>query len=189
MLWGDFEMKWLLRGIFLIFLIFAAVIMAGFFMSPLQSIERSIEIEAYPEDVFPFINNLQAYSQWSPLYAQIVDAQIVYGGADAGNGQTMAWQGSEGAYPFGSQEIIQSQPGEFVQLKTNLAGRAATATHAILPLDGDRGVTVLTKSEIELGGFPYLDRVRSKLRQGWFDNQFDQSLIRLKTVSENYAGG
>jgi len=100
----------------------------------------------------------------------------------------MAWQGSEGAYPFGSQEIIQSQSGEFVQVKVNLSGRAATATHAILPLEDGNGVTVLTKSEIELGGFPYLDRVRTKLRQGWFDKQFDQSLMRLKTVSENYAG-
>ena len=182
-------MKWLLRGIFFIFLVFAGLILAGFLMSPVQSIERSIEIEAYPEDVFPFINNLQSYSQWSPLYAQIADAQIVYGGADAGNGQTMAWQGSGGDYPFGSQEIIQSQPGEFVQLKINLSGRAATATHAILPLDDGSGVTVLAKSEIELGGFPYLDRVRTKLRQGWFDDQFDQSLIRLKTISENYEGG
>jgi len=182
-------MKWLLRGIFLIFLIFAGVITAGYFMPSVQMIERSIEIDAYPEDVFPFINDLQAYSQWSPLYAQITDAQIVYGGADTGNGQTMAWQGSAGDYPFGSQEIIQSQAGEFVQLKVNLSGRVATATHAILPLEDGKGVTVLTKSEIELGGFPYLNRVRTKLRQGWFDDQFDQSLTRLKTISENYAGG
>ena len=188
-LWKGNEMKWLLRGIFLIFLIFAGLITAGYFMPPIQSIERSIEIEAYPEDVFPFINDLQSYSQWSPLYEQISDAQIVYGGAEAGNGQTMAWQGSSGTYPFGSQEIIQSQAGEFVQVKLNLSGQSATATHAILPLDNGNGVTVLTKSEIELGGFPYLDRVRTKLRQGWFDSQFDQSLMRLKTISENYAGG
>lgn len=182
-------MKWLLRGIFLIFLLFAGVIAAGYFMSATHSVEHSIEIDAYPEDVFPFINNLQAYSQWSPLYAQIMDAQIVYGGAGEGIGQTMAWQGSAGAYPFGSQEIIQSQPGEFVQVKVNLAGREATATHAILPLSSGAGVTVLTKSDIELGGFPYLDRVRTKMRQGWYTAQFEQSLIRLKTVSENYAGG
>jgi len=182
-------MKWLLRGIFLIFLIFAGLVMTGYFMSPIQSVERSIEVDAYPEDVFPFINNLRAYSQWSPLYAQIPDAEIIYGGADEGIGQTMAWQGSEGDYPFGSQEIIQSQPGEFVQVKVNLSGREATATHAILLLTTGDGVTVLTKSEIELGGFPYLDRIRTKLRQGRFDDQFDQSLMRLKTVSENYAKG
>ncbi|MDA8708148.1 SRPBCC family protein [Hellea sp.] len=182
-------MKWLLRIIFVIFLIFGAVIITGFFMPATQLIERSVEVDAYPEDVFPILNDLETYSQWSPLHAQIADAQIIYGGADEGIGQTMAWQGSEGAYPFGSQEIIESQPEEFVQVKVNLAGREATATHAILPLPDGESVTVLTKSEIDLGGFPYLARVRSKLRQGWYDDQFDQSLVRLKTISENYAGG
>jgi len=182
-------MKWLLRAIGLIFLLFAAIVTAGYFLPDVQTVERSTTIEAYPEDVFPFINNLQAYSQWAPLYAQIADAQIVYGGADEGVGQTMAWQGSQGAYPFGSQEIIESAPGEYAKVKVNLSGREATATHAILPLEGGSGVTVLTKSDIALGGFPYLDRVRTKVRQGWYDDQFDRALMRLKTVSENYAGG
>jgi len=180
-------MKWLLRSIFLIFFLFGSVVIAGYFMSPIQSIERSIEVEAYPEDVFPFLNNLKTYSQWSPLHAQIADAQIIYGGADEGIGQTMAWQGSAGSYSFGSQEITQSQPGEFVQVKVSLSGQEAITTHAILPLANGDGVTVLTKSEIELGGFPYLERVRTKLRQAWFDDQFDQSLMRLKTVSETYV--
>ena len=182
-------MKWLLRGICFIFAMFAAVIAVGYFLPNVQTIERSTTIEAYPEDVFPFINNLQAYSQWSPLYAQITDAQIVYGGAEAGVGQTMAWQGSGGDYPFGSQEIIESQAGEFVKVKINLSGRDATAIHAILPLENGTGVTVLTQSEIALGGFPYLDRVRVKVRQGWYDDHFDRALLRLKTVSQNYAGG
>lgn len=182
-------MKWVLRGIFLIFALFAALITAGYFLPSAQTIERSITIDAYPEDVFPFINDLKAYSQWSPLYAQIADAQMIYGGADTGVGQTMAWQGSAGAYPFGSQEIIASQPGEFVKLKVNLSGQEATATHALLPLENGGGVTVLTHSEIPLGGFPYFDRIKTKMRQGWFDDQFDQALVRLKTVSENYAGG
>lgn len=163
------------------------MIVLGYFMPASQSVERSIEIDTYSDEVFPFLNNLESYSQWSPLYAQITDAQIIYGGADNGIGQTMAWQNSEGTYPFGSQEIIQSQSGEFVKIKINLSGREATTTHAILPLANGEGVTVLTKSEIPLGGFPYFDRIRSKVRQGWLDSQFDQSLMRLKTISENSA--
>ena len=180
-------MKWLLRGIFLIFLIFGIMIICGYFMPANQSVERSIEIKAYPEDVFPLLNNLENYNQWSPLHVQITDSQIVYGGADEGIGQTMAWHGSEGTYPFGSQEIIESQPGEFVQVKASLSGREATVTHAILPLVNGEGVTVLIKSDIALGGFPYFERIRSKLRQNLIDSQFDQSLTRLKTVSESHS--
>jgi len=180
-------MKWLLRGIFLTFGLFVLVCGAGFFMPSTQSVERSIIVDAYPEDVFPFLNDLSIYSQWSALHQQIEGAQIVYGGAESGIGQTMAWQNGGKSYPFGSQEIIQSQAGEFVQIKVNLAGRAATATHAILPLTNAEGITVLTKSEIDLGGFPYLERVRAKTKQGWYDEQFDISLQRLKTISETYS--
>ena len=99
----------------------------------------------------------------------------------------MAWQNGSGAYPFGSQEIVQSQPGKFVQVKANLSGRDATATHALLQNDTGESLTILTKSDIELGGFPYLERVRSKLRSGWFNDQFDAGLMRLKTISETHT--
>ena len=180
-------MKWLLRIIGLIILLFIAICAVGFFLPSTQTIERSIEVEAYPEDVFPYLNNLQLYSQWSPLYAQLTEAEIIYGGGDAGVGQNMAWQNGSGAYPFGSQEIMQSQPGEFVQVKANLSGRDATATHALLQNDTGDSLTILTKSDIELGGFPYLERVRSKLRSGWFNDQFDAGLMRLKTISETHT--
>lgn len=180
-------MKWLLRGIFLILALFAGICTAGYFLPATQEIERSITINAYPEEVFPFLNDLKLYSQWSPLHDQLRTAQTVYGGAESGIGQTLAWQGGTKRLPFGSQEIIQSQAGEFVQVKVNMAGRDATATHAILPLESGEGVTVLTKSEIPLGGFPYLERVGARLRRGQTEAGFDAALVRLKTISENYA--
>ena len=165
-------MKWLLRGIGLIILLFIVTCVVGAFLPSTQTNERSVQIESYPEDVFPYLNDLQLYSQWSPIYSLLNDAEIIYGGASSGVGQTMAWQNGSGAYPFGSQEIVQSQPGQFVQLEVNLAGQLTTSTHAVLLSEDGESVTVLTKSEIALGGFPYLERVRSKLRTGWFKAQF-----------------
>ncbi len=181
-------MKWLFRIIGLIMLAFIGMCVAGYFMPAVQTVERSVRINAYAEDVFPYINDLHNYSGWSPLYAAIADAQIVYGGAEEGIGQSMAWQGSSGAFPQGSQEISQSQPGEFVQVIVNLAGREATATHAILPGETGDYVTVLTKSEIDLGGFPYLGRIAAKSNQASREQQFDEALQRLKTIVETEIG-
>jgi len=179
-------MKWLLRIIFVIFLSFAAVVTAGYFMPATQTVERSVEVDAYPEDIFPYLNNLKAYSQWSPLHQLLTNAEFVYGGADQGVGQSLAWQGGSGDFPIGSQEIIQSEPGQFVQLKLNLGGRQASATHAILENDQDPDgpVTVMTRVEVPLGGFPYLQRVRAKLQQAGWERQFDAALLRLKRLSE-----
>ena len=177
-------MKWLFRSIGLILIAFAGLCAYGYFLPAQQSIERSIEIDAYPDEVFPYINNLQKYPLWSPLYAAISDGQIIYGGAAEGIGQSMAWQGSAGDFPSGSQEILQSQSGEFVRVQVNLSGRAATATHALLPDEAGEFVTVLTQSEINLGGFPYLGRIAGKLSQADREGQFDEALKRLKTVVE-----
>lgn len=181
-------MKWLLKGIGLIILLFIVVCIVGFFLPDRQTVERSIEIDAYPEDVFPLLNDLKKLSQWAPLHTHLADAEIIYGGANTGVGQTMAWQNGPGIYPFGSQEIVQSQVGEFVQIESNLSGQQASATHAILLSDDGESVTVLTKSEIPLGGFPYLRRVRSKIQSGALNDQFDRSLTRLKTISEVQSG-
>lgn len=177
-------MKWLFRAIGLILFAFIALCVAGFFMPAQQTIERSIQIDAYAEDIFPYINDLRNYAQWSPLSDVIINAQTIYGGADAGIGQSMAWQGGEGPFPYGSQEIIQSQTGDFVQINVNLAGLSALSTHAISVDDETETVTVLTKSDIDLGGFPYLGRIAGKLNQADQEQHFDEALARLKTIVE-----
>lgn len=177
-------MKWLFRIIGLILLAFIGLCAAGFFMPAKQAVERSIQIDAYPEDVFPYINDLRNYAQWSPLSDVIINAQTIYGGADQGVGQSMAWQGGEGPFPYGSQEIIQSQAASFVQITVNLAGLNALSTHALSMDDESEMVTVLTKSEIDLGGFPYLGRISGKLNQSDQEQHFDEALLRLKTIVE-----
>jgi len=116
----------------------------------------------------------------------LANAEFVYGGADRGVGQSLAWQGGSGEFPIGSQEIIESKQEEYVHLKLNLGGRQASATHAILVNDQnpDGPVTVMTRVEVPLGGFPYLQRVRAKMQQSGWERQFDNALIRLKTISE-----
>ena len=178
-------MAWLLRSVFLILAAFVVVCVIGFFLPRTQTIERSIEIDAYAEDVFPMLNDLTSYALWSPLSEALLDAQILYDGADEGVGQTMVWQNGQGDQGFGSQEILQSQPYEFVQTELNLSGQTLTATHAIWPREDGEGVIVLTKSETALGGFPYLSRVRSKLRSGSVNAEYDVALARLKTICEN----
>ena len=177
-------MKWLLRIIGAIFILFTAICTYGYLLPDRQSIETSIIVNAYAEDVFPFLNDLTIYNRWSSLHAKIEDAQIIYGGADAGVGQTMAWQNGAGEYPFGSQEIVQSQPGEFVRLDVSLAGRATTTTYAVLSMSDSDDVTVLSKSEIALHGFPYLDRVRSKLQMRGYRAEYEAALARLKVIAE-----
>lgn len=177
-------MKWFIRGIFLVIFLFIVTCIIGFFLPAIQTHERSAEINAYAEDVFLYLNDLHSYQEWSPLQPALKGANIIYDGPDMGVGQSMVWKGGTGEHSFGAQEILQSHELEFVQLSQNLAGREVTATHAILTQETGEGVIVLTKTESALGGFPYLSRVRAKLKAGSANQDLDAALSRLKAISE-----
>ena len=177
-------MKWFIRGILLVILLFLGICIAGFFLPAVQTSERSVEIKAHDEDVFARLNDLRSYEQWSPLQPALQGANIIYDGPDMGVGQSMVWKDGSGEHSFGAQEILQSSDLEFVQLSQNLAGRELTATHAILTQGSGEGVIVLTKTETALGGFPYLSRVRAKLKAGAANQDLDAALSRLKAICE-----
>lgn len=177
-------MKWFIRGILLVIFLFIGTCIVGFFLPAVQTSERSVEINAHGEDVFARLNDLRSYAQWSPLQPALQGASIIYGGPEMGVGQSMVWKDGRGEHNFGAQEILQSSDLEFVQLSQNLAGRELTVTHAILAQGRGEGVIVLTKTESALGGFPYLSRVRAKLKSGAADQKLDAALSRLKTLSE-----
>ena len=177
-------MKWFLRGIFLVIFLFVVTCIAGFFLPAIQTHERSAQINAYAEDVFAHLNDLHSYHEWSPLQPALKGANVIYDGPDMGVGQSMVWKDGSGEHSFGAQEILQSSDLEFVQLSQNLAGRELTATHAILTQGSGEGVIVLTKTETALGGFPYLSRVRAKLKSGNANQELDAALSRLKALSE-----
>jgi len=177
-------MKWLFRIIFLVLLIFAGLVAFGYFSPSKISVQRSIHIDAEAEDVFPFINDLSKYKLWSPLHAQIGDAEIFYGGAPNGVGQTSVWKSPESAYPFGTQEIVASQYPEFVQLDVSLAGRSASSFYGLSDDTEKEGVIILMDTDYGLGGFPYIQRLLAKRQIPQTEQTFDAALLRLKTLVE-----
>lgn len=177
-------MKWVFRVIFLIIMIFACLVVAGYLSPEKIEVERSTQIEAYPEDVFPYINDLRMYDQWSALHMADPDAKFIYGGADNGIGQTAVWKSDNPRLGTGLQEITASAPNEFVQLHHEVAGQAGTAFYGIAEDENIDGVIVLFRTEIGLGGFPYIQRLVAKRNRARMEQEFDLALNRLKTVVE-----
>ncbi len=149
-----------------------------------QTTERSINIDAAPDDVFHYITDLREHTHWSNLHVNNPDLQIAYGGAEYGVGQTAAWQTETPQTSTGIQEIIESRPPEFVRTILNIDGLEGSATFAITPTDDESSVSVLMREEIALGGFPFIQRLTARLGQAKINTDFDASLERLKTVVE-----
>ena len=179
-------MKWFFRIIGVIFLIFAALVATGYFMSPNLTVERSLSMDAYPEEVFEYLEDLQMFNQWSPWHAQNPDADYVFGSVDYGVGASVIWrtpgQTADDAAQISRQEIIAAQAPEFVQASLLLNGEPASATYALSPTD--EGTLVYIQFERELGGFPYIERLRKGGIDSKLGGEFEAALQRLKTIVE-----
>lgn len=172
-------MTWFFRSIGLILAGFIALCVAGFFMPAVQRVDASVQIPADPYEIFEILTDLQSYPDWSGVGGP--DSEWVFGGADMGVGQTAAWQSGK---RFGSLEIVQAAPGEFIMIKS--IGPLGEQ-NVMLALDetADHSETgFLMQSERKLGGFPYIGRLAALRQKGRTQNALDRA---AKGLAELYG--
>lgn len=179
-------MRWFFRIIGLIFLVFVGMVVIGRFISPNLLVERSLSVNAYPEEVFEYLEDLEAFNRWSPWFARDPDADYAFGNVDYGVGASVIWrtrgQTAAHAAQISSQEIIAAQAPEFVQASLLLNGVPASATYALSAAEG--GTLIYIKFERELGGFPYFERLRKGEMEKSLGQEFEDALSRLKVIVE-----
>ena len=79
-------------------------------------VERSAQVDASREAVFPIINDLHQWGKWSPYDKRDPNMTKTYEGADSGPGAAYAWNGN-GQVGSGRMTIVESKPGELVRMK------------------------------------------------------------------------
>lgn len=147
-------MKWLFRIIILTLLVFLTLCVIGAFMPAQQRVDAGTIIEADVLTVYEVISDLRSYPEWSDVGGP--DSKWVFGGAEEGTGQTAAWD-SDGTY--GSIDILQTEPGQFVLLHTS--GPLGEQTLSLALNEADSGTYFLIEAKRELSGFPFIGRVMS----------------------------
>jgi len=181
-------MKWVFRGIIAILFGFVLCCVAGFFMPAAQVVETHISVESYPDEIYTELSDLRGYPAWFHGQSEVDAGQIVYAGAESGIGQSAAWQLDGENVQFGNLEILQAQTDNFVTLQHEQGAQIISLTYAVQQeLDGsntDGAVLLLARYETQLGGFPYLSRLRAALTQGRITADLDTSLRRLQSLIE-----
>src|SRR5215218_6862787 len=79
-------------------------------------IERSAIVDAPRDVVFPLINNLHNWVQWSPFEKLDPDMKKTFDGPPEGPGASYAWSGNSKAGE-GRMTIVESKPGELVSMR------------------------------------------------------------------------
>jgi hypothetical protein len=78
-------------------------------------IERSTTIQASPERIFPYINDLHRWQAWSPYEKKDPDMQRSFEGPQSGPGAAYGWNGNKNI-GSGRMEISESTPSSRVRI-------------------------------------------------------------------------
>lgn len=93
----------------------AAVLIYAAIQPDTFRIERSTNIKASPEAIFPYLNDFQKAAAWSPYEKKDPAMKRTFSGAASGKGSVYDFAGN-GEVGAGRIEIVESQPPEKVTL-------------------------------------------------------------------------
>lgn len=163
------------------------VIVAGAYLLPRQvHVERTVVINASAEEIFPHINDYEAFNAWSPWAGRDPDATYEISDPSSGVGATMSWSGNKDV-GTGSQTIIVSEPPNHLEAHLDFEGQGeAVAFFDLEPVDG--GTAVTWGFDTDMGPNP-ISRYIGLMLDNWVGGDYEDGLNNLKSVVEGESGG
>lgn len=129
----------------LIFLLLVAAA-AWFYISKQPDefyVSRSIIIQSTPTQIFPHVNDLRKWNEWSPWAKKDPHMDISFDGPDQGVGSSMSWVGNS-KVGEGKITIERSQPYEIIALKLNFYDPIESTSDAQFNFTQKNGATEVT---------------------------------------------
>ena len=146
-------------------------------------VERSAEINAAPEKIFPLIAELQAWQSWSPWEGLDPELKRSYSGASGGVGAVYAWEGNR-SVGQGRMEITESVQPSRITLKLEFLKPFEAHNAAEFALERHGATTRVTWAMH--GPSPFMSKLMGIVinMDRMIGTQFERGLARLKSVAE-----
>jgi hypothetical protein len=145
-------------------------------------VQRVVLINAPSDKVFPLINDIKAWTVWSPYEKKDPAMKRTYGAVTAGKGATYAWDGDKNVGQ-GSMEIVESGPRKIlIKLDFLKPFEAHNMGEFLLEPKGDStSVTWAT-----YGPSPYMSKVIGTFINidDMIGRDFEKGLADLKAAAE-----
>lgn len=158
-----------------------ALLVLGSFLTPRSvHMERSVSVDASPEQLFALLNGFARFNEWSPWHTQEPEAEYSYSGPETGVGAKMSWVGKK--VGSGSQEITAVDEPIRVTVALDF-GKQGTATAYYDLTPSGQGTTVTWGFDTDLGNNP-VQRYFGLVLERFLGPQYEQGLADLKTLAE-----
>jgi len=164
----------LILGLCALVVILAAVSLA---LPSHVTVARTQVIGAPETVVFPYLNNLHRFGDWSPWAARDPNLQVRFSGPEEGKGAKMEWMSSVRSVGSGSMEITSSDPNRHIDLAATLNGLEGTAYYEVAP--SGSGAKVTWGFGYDTGTSP-LKRWKGLLLDRYVGAEYRDGLAKLK---------
>lgn len=147
-------------------------------------VERSLDIAAPPEKIYPLINDLQRWRAWSPYEKKDPAMQRSFSGPTAGIGAAYAWKGNKHVGE-GRMEIIEATPPALIRIQLDFIAPFEGHNIAEFTLQ-PQGATTRVSWAIS-GPSPYLSKLIGVFMNmdTMIGGDFEAGLAQLKTLAES----
>lgn len=146
-------------------------------------VQRSVTIQAPPEKIFPLINELPRWKEWSPYEKKDPAMKRTFSGPAGGKGATYAWEGNN-EVGEGRMVIAEATPPSKVIFDLHFLKPFEGRNTAEFTLDRKGDATNVTWSMY--GPAPYLTKLISTFcdMDAMIGNDFAAGLASLKALAE-----
>jgi len=160
-----------------------AVILAGVALAlpGHVTVARSVVINAPEGAIFPYLNNLHRFGDWSPWAVRDPQLTVAYSGPEQGKGAKVEWTSSKPSVGTGSMEIVESSPNRHIDLAVNFNGLDGTSYYEVVP--SGSGSKVTWGFGYESGTSP-LKRWKGLMLDRYVGAEYRDALAKLKDQIE-----
>jgi hypothetical protein len=168
----------LILGLCTLVLILAAVALG---LPAHVTVARSVVINAPEYAVYPYLNNLRRFPDWSPWVARDPDMQFTYSGPPEGKGAKVEWVSGKPSIGTGSMQITETEQSRSVDLAANINGMEGASSYELEPAGS--GSKVTWSFGYETGSSPF-KRWKALMLDGFIGAEYRAGLEKLKTLVE-----
>jgi len=142
---------------------------------------RTVVINAPESAVFPYVNNLHRFGDWSPWKLRDPQLAITYGGPEEGKGALIQWTSQKPSIGTGNMQISDSNLNRSVELAANFNNLEGTSSFEIAP--SGSGSKITWSFGYDTGSSP-LKRWKALMLDGFIGSEYRAGLDRLKETVE-----
>lgn len=146
-------------------------------------VQRSIDINAPADKIFPLINDYRNWGSWSPYEHVDPDMQRTFSGAPSGKGSIYEWRGNKNI-GHGRMEILDTTTPSKIVIKLDFFSPFEAHNMAEFTMQPKGGATNVTWAMH--GPVPFMAKIIHMFMNmdRMVGGQFQQGLVSMKAVAE-----